>query len=168
MKNGELYLLKKVLEDVSSLGTNSFKLVVLINEELVLSRTKKLDKLIEPSYKINEYREKHRELLTNLGEKDETGNVILYEKEFGEGKIVTHTGNGFPNLKGKEDEFKAKSEELIAEYKEAIDAHDLVIKNFNSTLDEEAESLAFVKFKVETMPELTYQQLKALKPLIDL
>ena len=167
MKNGELYLVKKVLEDVSTSGTNSFKLSVLINEELVSSRIKKLDKLVEPSEKLTEYRTKHREILTELGEKDGDGNIVLYEKELGEGRVVTQTGNGFPNLKGKETEFKTKVEELASEYKETISEYEELVKAFNATLEEEAIDLAFSKFNMDSMPELSYQQLKILKPLIN-
>lgn len=164
VKNVDLFTMRGAINSIKSLGSNNFKLAIMINEDIITERTDMLETLVKATEKIDEYRNKYRELLMEHAEK-ENGEIVLYVNESCVGPKATN-GSGFPNITNDISKFNEKKEKLNLEYKEEIDAHEVKINEFNKTLEEEA-IISFVKFNADILPELDYNVIKAIKPLLN-
>lgn len=167
MNNGELFALKSVMESMRSSGGNPFKLALMINEDLVSSRLTQLESLVAFSKEMEEYQKENKSLITVHAEKDTDGNIILYDGQGGNGKIITETGSGIPHITIDVDVYDKENKELLEKYKTALAEHQVKIDAYIETLNEPVTDLTFTTFNMDSLPELDYDQLRALKPLIE-
>jgi hypothetical protein len=163
MKNGDLFTVKNLITSISQEGANRYKMSLMLNEELVDSRIEKLEKLVESSEDMDKYREEFQELAINHSEKNSDGDIILYERDGGLGKVITSSGRGMPNIMHDLDVFNSTKEELDYKYKETIDAHQAKIDAYVITLEEDVTDLTLISIDYKDIPELDYHALKLLK-----
>ena len=163
MKNWELYELKKAIEGVKNKGNNRFKLPLLLNEKIIEERIATLETLRKPSEKYNTYLQEKRALITKHGELDESGQIILYSEPNGQG--VRRYDFGLPNIIKCVDEYNEKLEVLDKKNKAVIDAEAKKQEEFEKTLEEEA-NVELKKIPFDEIPELDYEQLKKLFPIV--
>jgi len=163
MKNGDLFTVKNLITSISQTGTNRYKMSLMINEELIESRIEKLEKLAEASEDMRMYQEQYQELATKHSEKDDNGDIVLYERDGGIGNIITSSGRGIPNIIHDLDVFNANKDKLDSIHKDAIDVHQEKIDAYIETLKEDVIDLALVGINYKDIPELDYQALKLLK-----
>jgi len=169
MKNNDLFELKEVINQVKNAGSTSFKLSVMINEEILDDRIKIISKQNVESDEIKEYSKKAQELGSGHAEKDETGAIILYEGEGGNGKRITQEGGrGFYNITSDVVVYEKAKSELDIEYKEVIEGNKTKYAEFLELLNQEASEIRFVKFDISLLPDLEYNQIKVLKVLLNL
>jgi hypothetical protein len=167
MTNNDLYVIKDAINRVKDKGQNRFKLPLIINERMINERIKALEELKQQSDEFKEFENKRRELIVKHAEKDETGNPILYSEPEGKGKI-TREGYGYPKIVEKPKEYEDALKELQENYKDAIEKEVSKEKDFIETLSQPVEpNLEFNKIAFESVPELEYDELKTLMPLIE-
>jgi hypothetical protein len=134
---------------------------------MIDDRIKAPEELKQQSDEFKEFENKKRELIVKHAEKDETGNPILYSEQGGKGKI-TNEGYGYPKIVEKPDEYEKSLKELQEKYKDAIDKEVSKEKDFIETLSQPVEpDLEFNKIAFESVPELEYDELKTLMPIIE-
>jgi len=172
LKNINLFAIKDVIGKVSNEGDNSFKLKLMLNEELISDRIEKLEKLREFSEKFKEFQSKYQEMAVKHAEVDENGQPKLYNQENGVGELRTD-GSGIPNIVKDIEEYRKSKLELEDEYKHFIDEAEENNQKFNNTLLEVIDpKIEFIKIPFENFPEIKddnwYNYMKILKPLIDL
>ncbi len=162
--NADLFGMKNAIQSVKEKGSNKFKLPLILNEMKIDEHLKALEELRKPSDKFQEYEQKRRELILKHAELDESGNIKLYSEENGQGKRLYDYG--IPNIIKDEKEFKEKNKALQEEYKEVIEKQKKASEEFEKTLSEQADiELKTIAF--EDFPEMGYEELKILMPIID-
>lgn len=162
--NADLFRLKNAIQSVKEKGSNKFKLPLILNEMKIDEHLKALEELRKPSDKFQEYEQKRRELILKHAELDEGGNIKLYSEENGQGKRLYDYG--FPNIVKDEKEFKEKNKALQEEYKEVIEKQQKAAEEFENTLKTDAD-IELKKIPFEEFPEMSYEELKILMPIID-
>ncbi len=162
--NADLFRLKNAIQSVKEKGSNKFKLPLILNEMKIDEHVKALEELRKPSAKFQEYELKRRDLILKHAELDEKGEIKLYSQEDGKGERAY--SYGFPNIVKNKKEFEQKNKELQEEYKEEIEVAKKQQKEFEATLNEKAD-IELKKIPFEEFPEMSYEELKVLMPLID-
>lgn len=169
MKNGDLFELKEVIKSIKDLGNINFKLAIMINEEILESRINIILKQNEPSSEFNEYTKKLRELQANYAEKDDDGALMLYEGQNGSGRRITKENeSGFYNIINDIDKFNEDKHKLDLEYKDVIDNYNTKYLAFLELLKEDINDIHFIKFNTDILPNMDYDKLKKLKPILNL
>lgn len=167
MVNDDLYAIKQVIERVKNKGQNRFKLPLIINEKMIDERIKALEELREQSDRFKEFEQKRRDLILNHAEKDESGNPIIYSLPDGKGERLTNQGYGHPNIVERPEEFDKALKALQDEYKEDIEKEVAKEKEFAETLTQPVDpELKFNKIAFDHVPEVEYDELKVLMPMI--
>lgn len=167
MKNKDLYTIKDVISQVKDKGTNKFKLALIINEIEIDKRIEALDKLNEQSKELKEFEEKRREIMSKYAEKYENGNVKVYSAPGGKGEIKTD-GYGFPNITKDKEAYDKEIQKLNEDNKKLLEKEAEKQKAFLSTLEQNVSpeiSLNMIEF--ENLPELEFDQMKILMPIIN-
>lgn len=129
MKNGEMYGMLQILNSLSG-KARSFKLIGAINRNIarLTDAIKKLEEARKPSSRMQEYNTKRIDLCIRHAIKDENGNP----------KIRTTAGRSEYEIADMA-AFKAELDPLYKEYESDIKADELLIQQFNKSLDEEAD-----------------------------
>lgn len=168
MKNVDILILNDLIKKVSNLGTNKYKLSIMINEEIVESRAKKIQSTLVKPEEYSKYESEARAIVIEYGNKNDDGSLILYSKPNGNGEIISDPSvNGYPFIpQDKEIEFDEKLKDLNDKYKDILDDFQNETIKYNELLNEEADEISFVKFDAELLPELDYEYIKILKPLL--
>ena len=168
MKNVDILVLSDTIKKVANLGSNKYKLSLMINEEIIDSRANKIrSTLVKPS-EYADYESAARALVLEYGVKNDDGNLILYSEPNGNGEIITDpNANGYPFIPSDAVvEFDIKIKELNDQYKDMLDEFQEETAKYNKLLEEEADDISFVKFDSDLLPELDYKYIKILKPLL--
>jgi seryl-tRNA synthetase len=164
MKNADLFSMKNAIQSVKEKGSNKFKLPLILNEMKIDEHLKALEELRKPSEKFQEYEQKRRELILNHAELDEGGNIKLYSEAKGQGDRLYDYG--IPNIVKDEKEFEEKNKALQEEFKEVFEKQKKAAAEFESTLKEDA-NIELNKIPFGEFPEVSYEEMKVLMPLID-
>ena len=164
MKNADLFSMKNAIQSVKEKGSNKFKLPLILNEMKIDEHLKALEELRKPSDKFQEYEQKRRELILKHAELDESGNIKLYSEAKGQGNRLYDYG--IPNIVKDEADFEEKNKALQEEYKEVIEKQKKASEDFNDTLKEDAK-IELSKIPFAEFPEVSYDEMKVLMPLID-
>ncbi len=167
MRNKDLFALKEVIKRVKEKGTNKFKLPLILNEKVIDNRIEAINKLREQSERLKEFEGKRRGLIAKHAEKDDAGNPIVYSEPNGKG-VKQISGYGYPNIIEKKEEYEKALKDLQEEYKEEIERELSKEKEFSETLSQPVEpDLKLEKIPFENVPELGYEDLKILIPMIE-
>ena len=167
MKNKKLYELKEVISRVNRKGNNKFKLALLLNEKMIDERIESLEKLREQSEEFKAFEQKRRELITEYAELDASGQVIVYSQPEGKGE-KSADGYGYPNIIKDKEEYEKKFAALQEENKEVIDTEVKKQNDFMETLNQSVDpemKLSSVPF--DSVPEIEYEEMKVLMPIIE-
>lgn len=163
LKNGELYIIKQVFVAIKDKGTNKFKLAIIRNEMIVDGYIKALEELRKPSAKMEEFKKKRDALLAEHAEAD-GGGLVVYTEPGGKGQRAQF---GYPNIVKDKEAYESKMAALTDEYKDEFEKEAETQKAFMLTLEEEATGIDFVKIPFADIPEISYEELKTLMPIIE-
>lgn len=161
LKNSDLYEIKQVIEKVKNLGTNQFKLPLILIEMEVDKHLKALDALREPSETFKKYDETRKLKIAEFSEKDGSGNLILYEFPGGQGK---RSINGFPKIVGDEKLLEKAVKKIDADYKQVIEEQEKKEKEWQKILPD-VSNIELKPIPLDLFPEMDYDSLKVLLKL---
>ncbi len=169
--NQELFDLKSAIEQLKKGGSNSFKLAMMDNEDLINPEVRKLNELQEPSESFKKYQEEYRQLLQKHAEIDEnTGALALYSQPYGQGVRVSNPGpNSFFNIVNDEEGWKKAIKDLQERHKDTLTERDKQMKEFEETLQKPAKKINFVKVGRAAIPgnvEVGYEELRTFRKWI--
>jgi hypothetical protein len=165
IKKGDLYLFKEAIEEAKGLGNFDFKYRLVLVEMEVDKHLKVLQEL-KKEKEFSELQAGRESIIAKYAEKDETGQVILYEKPGGVGAIVE--GKGFPKIVGDEKELTKEIEQYLADNKEKIDECEEAYQAWLKSLEEEVTDFNFKPIPYKLFPDgISYDSLKKLFKLID-
>jgi len=169
MKNIDLYNFQTVLknatdesgkQNIKKIGKNSFKLAMMINEDLINSRITIIDKIKTPPGPIAKEKaakeEEERAALMLFAELDENKELIIYTEPKGGGTVVPKNSQvgGFYNI-GDHVNFEKKLQSINKKYVKTIEALIAIDENFQKVLQEPVnKSLVLEKVPVDTLPEI--------------
>lgn len=176
-KNFQLYDMQEACSRMSKYGVSNFRIRLLMNEELINDRIKKLEKLRETSDEIKKFRAEFQALALEHCEKLENGNPVLYENEDGTGKKI-NGDRGYPKIIKDIDVYSEKKAKLSEKYSKDIkkmnENEELFKETMMKSIDPEIE---FYKIDSDMFPEPSTMSdidndnytayLKILKPFIN-
>lgn len=162
--NKQLFDLKSSIQRVKELGSNSFKLPLILNEMKIDERIRALEELRKPSKKMQEYEEKRRQLFSKHAELDGSGQLVLYSEPDGKGE--RRQDFGIPNIVNEKEAFEEANKELLDEYKEELEKAKKKQEEFQETLSQEAE-IKLQRIPFDVLPEVKYEDMKVLLPIIE-
>ena len=169
--NQELFDLKSAIEQLKKGGSNSFKLAMMDNEDLINPEVRKLNELQEPSENFKKYQEEYRQLLQKHAEIDQEINAFaLYSQPDGQDARVSNPGpNSFFNIVHDEDGWKKAIKDLQERHKDTLTERDKQMKEFDETLQKPAKKLNLVKVSRGAIPsnvEVGYEELRTFRKWI--
>lgn len=160
MKNHELFALLNKMGSLSGLKGVRFTYALNRNRDRLKKETERLSESAKPSDEFTAFEEAQRKLFMSMAIKDENGNPKLIKEG---GKEV--------NKIAEEDmaEFLAKAEELKVEHKDAVEARETQIEEYNELLNSDVSAdFEFYKLKLEVVPEdITDEQMAVIMPFIE-
>ena len=157
-KNSDLYEIKQAIEKVKNLGTNQFKLPLILIEMEVDKHLKALDSLREPSDTFKKFEEQRKQKIAEFSEKDPSGNLVLYEYPGGQGK---RSINGFPKIVGDEKILEKALKKIEGDYKQTIEEQEKKVKEWQKILPD-TSNIELKPIAIELFPEMDYDSLKVL------
>ncbi len=167
MKNKDLYLIKQVITQVKDKGSNKFKLALIINEIELDKRIEALDKLREQGEDVKAFEQERIKIMQKYAEKDEAGNVLVFSEPDGKGVKKTD-GYGFTFIKKDREAYEKELEKFQEENKELLEKELKKQKEFNKTLEQDVEpKIELTKIDFDIVPEIGFDQLKVLMPIIN-
>lgn len=164
MKNKQLFEIKEAIVAVKEKGTNKFKLPLILNEMAIDGHIKALEELRKPSEDYNKFLQEKRELLAGHAEVDEQGTIILYSGQNGTGQ--RRHDYGFPNIVKAPKTFETTAKELEEKYKTVLEKESKKQEEFTKTLEENTD-IELKKIPFADVPEIEYDYLRILMPMIE-
>lgn len=156
MKKSETIALYNGLNSVGNLTGVIFSYGVNKNMSILKLEIEVLQKAITPSKEFNEYDEKRVEIVKEYAKKDEKGEFVLVEVN----------GRKSYDVDGREEEVENEIKPLKEEYKEAIEAQEKQIADYNALLETESD-VKLHKVKLEDVPkDITAAQMNAIFAII--
>jgi len=171
MKNSELYSLRSVIDNLIQAGAGGakFKYFLVKNRRVVESAIKDLDEAKKPAKEFEEFAEKAKALTNKHLEKDKDGNLVLYVEPGGKGGVIDVENGatmGYPKVSSPK-KLRSEMDKLEAEYKDAIEAYNKVVSEFNETVLTEESDVSLYSVSISEVPDsVSVSDMSVLEPLI--
>ena len=154
MKKVELFTLLRGLNEVANYSGAKFAYAVAKNLQVVTEECKVLEKLQEPTEAFKAFEAERMEIIVKVAEKDETGNPKV-------------TDNQYTILAENREQFALDMQELQTKHKEALEARDKQITEFNALLEEPVDITLF-NVKFDCLPaDITAAQITAIMAIVE-
>ena len=127
---------RKALDNVSNYHGLEFAYAVLKNKQLIDKKLMEVDFIKNVSPEVIEYEEKRVKLCEQYALKDDNGLPVIENDLY---------------MIGEQDDFKTKMDELLDQYRTAVEERQKQILVFNEKMNEIVE-IEFVKIKKEDIP----------------
>ena len=158
MKKSGILSLYRSLNQLGALSGVKFSYAIAKNINNIKNEVESIDKALEPDEKFQEFEKERVVLLEKYAEKDDNGKPKKEMSENGSEQYVMGEG-----LKKFEKEFDI----LKKTHKEAVDARDKQIEDYNKLLETDSD-VTLHKLKMEDIPEaITTRQLAGIYEIID-
>lgn len=163
LTNEDLYSIKQAITNVKDLGTNKFKLPLILLEIELDKHIKALDELREPTEEFKKYDEQKKQKIAAASEQNADGTLVLYEFPEGRGKVV---GNGYPKIVGNIKVLEKELKKLDSDFKEEIEKHTKKVTKWQELLSDES-TIEVKPVPYALFPEMSYFDLKVLLKVSD-
>jgi len=162
MTKQEVLTLFRALNALSGLKGVAFSYAVAKNLRRLGEDVESMQKASELSKEFNEYETARIELAKEHAKKDADGKPVTEDEKDDNGKVISTT-YVIANQKA----FDKELEALRATHKEALDARQKQIDEFNALLNEESD-VELHKIKLADVPQdITTEQMNGILPVID-
>ncbi len=159
MKNGQIFRLANGIAKVGHLKGIKFAYGVVKNKKIVDTEIENLRELVKTNPAFDEFTKVRMELIKELAEKDDKGEIKTVTNEKGQTEAV------IPDEK--KEEFEIRLQALREQHKEAIDEQEKKEADFEAFQKEESK-VEFYKIKLKDVPEdISAEEMQAIDELIE-
>lgn len=159
MKNREIFALAQGITRVGHLKGIKFAYGIVKNKKIIDAEIENLRELVKTNPTFDEFTKVRMELIKELAEKDEKGEIKAVTNDKGQTEAV------IPD--DKKEEFEIRLQALREQHKEAIEEQEKKEADFEAFQKEESK-VEFYKIKLKDVPEdISAEEMQSIQELIE-